>query len=112
MKHLLIVLLICSGCASARFKDKMNTWIGQPIDAVVAKYGPPTSKYSGETSTVYNFHFDSGTTYSRGTSLGGTNTVNATNNVCDVNFIVQTGGLIQSWTSRGQCKEGLISSTY
>lgn len=100
-----VICLMISGCSTLRFNSKMGKWVGQPIDTVVAKYGPPSSKYQNDTLTVYGFHFDEGTTYRQGLDLGGQMQIRATNNVCDISFNVRAN-VVESWSSRGRCREG------
>lgn len=107
----IVLLLLATGCGTARFKSRMNDWVGQPIDAVVAAYGPPTSQFKGESATVYGYHFDNGSTSYITTGFTG-DQLNTTNNVCDVSFMVQATGLVSGWSSRGRCRQGLLRPTY
>ena len=92
----------------------LNTWVGSPEDALLAKWGPPSNVYQSGTSKYLTFSA-SGTAYVPGTlptyqtsvvgntvystPVGGTAGYAISKN-CNTTFIIQNGRIV-SWSWNG-----------
>ena len=110
-----LAFLVLSGCATTQNYEKMlSSWVGQPVSAVVAQWGPPDSEFVNEgtryltwyksgqiymppSSPTYTTSFVGNTAYT--TTVGGMPGYNLWFS-CKTTFIVQDGH-VTKWRWEG-----------
>jgi hypothetical protein len=129
MKKALILLLclgLCGCATTAKYEAKLNTFIGQSEDSLIASWGVPDKQYNMsdgkkaieyvEKSTVRtggDTYTESRTTYHSGTigdkTYSGTSTQYVTEKTpveryklyCKTSFIIDKSGRVESWHHEG-----------
>lgn len=82
-----MVAAVTSGCAGATIKDKMNAYMGQPVNALIAKIGFPTDQQTIANQKVYlwtTVRFVEGSSYQ-----------------CKIRVILGPQDIIQQWDYEG-----------
>ena len=119
--------MLVSGCAStAKYEAKLNAWVGQSEDSLIAGWGVPNKVYQTsdgkkaieyvQKSTVQTggyTYFEPQTTYQSGTignkAYSGTSTQYVPETVpvqnyklsCKTSFVLNTSGKVESWHHEG-----------
>ena len=101
---LLMMTYFLSACATtAKYEAVLQTWVGQPEDNLVSKWGPPASTYplSGGKGKMLTYQQGAG---SISTNLG-YGIYSTENYSCKTTFTVDGSGVIQNWRWEGNsCK--------
>lgn len=116
-----LLLMLCSCASSGNYERAVRSWLGAPLDALVASWGPPASSYplskdrrvvEYDTQDVVPFNgsprYVPSATDPRGTKkASATTSIPATTRDygipigCTTRFIVNGDGIIVSWNSSG-----------
>ena len=125
--YLFVMAVLASGCATtAKYEAKLNSWVGQSEDALIASWGVPDKQYrmgDGKKAIAYlrkdtlqtggYTYTEPQTTYHSGTvgdqAYSGTSTtyVEKTEPVhkyklfCKTSFIIDNSGRVVSWHHEG-----------
>lgn len=103
------------GCGSLRFKEKMDSWVGQNINSAVLKYGPPVSTFDmpGTSEKMFAWRFENSSSHTAVNYLGQTS-IESKQNYCNFRFIVDnTSNTIKSWSSEGNsCSAKMFNSAF
>lgn len=111
----LVVGISFVGCGTARFKSKMDAWVGRNINDVVMQYGPPvnTFKMPGTENQMYTFHFSGPTRSTASNGYPGQVNIETNETTCNVSFVVNSANLVETWRSSGNaCRAKLFNSAF
>ncbi len=125
--YLFVMVILVSGCATtAKYEAKLNTWIGQSEDSLIAGWGVPNKTYTmsdgkkaiqyvhkntvqtgGYTYTTPQTTYESGTIGDK--PYSGTSTTYVTEiepirqykSYCKTSFIINNSGKVESWHHEG-----------
>ena len=110
VKKSLCIFSLCffllAGCATTkekriRFEHTLQSWVGSNISDLIIEWGPPSRTfYLPDGRKVYIWNFNKGTlalpVWGQGWGY-----VYTTSLFCQIKFIVDENGIIQSWGYRG-----------
>ncbi len=115
-KLILIALFGLGACATeSKYKENLNSWMGQREGSLIASWGPPDSVYTSDTNTKYLTYNRQQSTYVPGVAptyqthcsfgvcttdaIGGSDPY-MIDSRCKTTFTV-AGGMISSWRYEG-----------
>jgi hypothetical protein len=91
-------------CATTgKFKQQMNSWVGNDINNALAQFGPPSSTYKTPNgNTMYTWSFEGGTR-AQATYVPAANTTvaNMVTHSCRITFLAEPTGRIAAWRANG-----------
>ena len=99
-----ILLFVLFGCATtAKYEEKLQSWVGHPEVDLIASWGPPSSIYNlTNGSKILTYSYSSGPqAISQYNSFTNSFYTSSFNSWCTTNFTINSIGSISSWRWEG-----------